>query len=144
MWSLHLCTTESITWIEVDALLARLARGLAQVGRQRPHRGGVLGEQAERLDVEGEAGRGPLRPRLGGPLGGQRVVGGVHLDQRKLARVVPQSLFRVAGAGRVPAGVDQRLVGSPRRADPDLPHTGTLPWAREKKPVTGELLSALP
>ncbi len=130
--------------LEVDPVLARLARGLPQVGGQRPHRGGVLGEQAERLDVEGEPVRGPLRPGLRGLLAGQRVVGGVHLDQRELPRVVPEPLFRVGRVRRVPAGVDQRLVGPPRRAHPDLPHTGSLPWPRPRKPVTGELLSALP
>jgi hypothetical protein len=108
--------------LEVDAFLARLARGLPQVGGQHPHRGGVLGEQAEGLDVEGEPVRGPRRPRLRGPLGGQRVVGGVHLHQRELAGVVLQPLLRIAGPGRVPAGIDQRLVGPPRRAHPDLSH----------------------
>jgi hypothetical protein len=112
--------------LEVDAVLARLARGLPQVGGQHPHRGGVLGEQAEGLDVEGEPVRGPCRPRLGCPLGGQRVVGGVHLDQRELAGVVLQPVLRIAGARRVPAGINQRLVGPSRRAHPDLSHNRSL------------------
>ena len=108
--------------LEVDPVLAGLLRGLAQVGGQRRDRGGVLGEQAERLDVEGEPGRGPRRPGRGGLLGGQRVVGGVHLDQRELAGVIPQPLLRRVRLRRIPAGRDQRPVGPRRRARPDLPH----------------------
>jgi len=68
--------------LEADAVLARLGGGLPQVSREHPHRGGMLGEQAERLDVDGEPVRCPCRPGRRGPLAGQRIVGGVHLDQR--------------------------------------------------------------
>ncbi len=120
--------------LEVDPVLARLARRLAQVDWQRLDRRGVLREQAERLDVEREPVRRPLRPRRRGLLGGQRVVGGVHLNQRELPRVVPQPLLRRRRGVRVPAGLDQRLVGPPGRANPDLSHNVCLPWLGPWKP----------
>src|SRR5580704_10181732 len=112
--------------LQVDPLLARLVRRRAQVGGQGRDPGGVLGEQAERLDVEDEPGRGPRRPGRGGLLGGQRVVGGVHLDQPELPRVVAQPLLRRVCLRRIPAGGDQRPVRPRRRAHPDLAHTRSI------------------
>src|ERR1700733_4524726 len=82
----------------------------------------MLGKQAERLDVEREPVRGALGPGRGGLLGGQRVVRGVDLDQRKLARVEPQPLVRRVRLPRVPAGGQQRAVDPRRRAHPNLAH----------------------
>jgi len=48
--------------LEVDPFLPGLSRGVPQVSGQCRHPGGVLGEQAERLDVEGEPLRRPVRP----------------------------------------------------------------------------------
>ena len=44
-----------------------------------------------------------------------------------------EPLLRIAGVGRVPAGVDQRLVGPPRRAHPDLTHAGSCPMAAARQ-----------
>ena len=112
--------------LEVDPLLAGLGRGLAQVGGQCLDRRRVLGEQPERLDVEGEPGRGAFGPGFGGLLGGQRVVGGVHLDQRELARVVPEPFLRRVRLRRVPACLDQRPVGPRRRAHANMSHISRL------------------
>src|SRR5829696_932544 len=65
--------------------------------------GGVAGEEAERLDVEDEVGRGALDPQAGLLLAGQVVVGGVDLDDRELGGVEAQTGLGVAGALGVPA-----------------------------------------
>ena len=85
----------------------------------------MLGEQAERLDVEGEPGRGPRGPRRRGLLGGQRIVGRIHLDQRELAGVIPQPPFRRVRLRRVPARIDQ----GPVRPRPGLLALLVGPWA---------------
>jgi hypothetical protein len=58
-------------------------------------------------------------PQLSGLFGGQRVVGGIHLDQAELAGVLAQPLLRRVGLRRVPARGDQRPVGPRRCAHPD-------------------------
>ena len=80
-------------------LPGRLLHRRPQVLGQRGHPRGVLGEQAERLDVEGETLRGPVRPRGRGLLRGQRVIGGVHFHQRELARVVAEAFFGLFASG---------------------------------------------
>src|SRR5918997_5825171 len=71
----------------------------------------MVGEDRERLDVEGEARRRPFLPRARHHIGGKEVVGRVHLDKRELRRVVAQTLLRVARPLGVPARAQQRLVG---------------------------------
>ncbi len=93
--------------LEVDPVLSGRRRGRGEVGGQRGDPGRMLGEQAERLDVEGEPGRGPRGPRRRGLLGGQRIVGRIHLDQRELAGVIPQPPVRRVRLRRVPARIDQ-------------------------------------
>ena len=114
--------------LQVDPLLAGLLRRRAQIGRQRRDPGRVLGEQAERLDVEDEPGRGPRRPGRGGLLGGQRVVGGVHLDQAELAGVVTQPLLRRVRLRRIPA--DRSASGPSTTPCPPGPR----PYSKHRKP----------
>ena len=127
--------------LEVDVGLAagRLLHRRPQVLGQRGHPRGVLGEQAERLDVEGETLRGPVRPRGRGLLRGQRVVGGVHFHQRELAGVVAEAFFGVVRLGRVPARLDQGLVRPRRRPDPDISHNSSLSAARWRAAATGSV-----
>ena len=120
--------------LQVHPVLPGRTRRLAQVGRERPDRRRVLGEQAERLDVEGEAGRRAVGPGPSGLLGGQRVVGGVHLHQRELPGVVAQPLLRVVRLGRVPARLDQRPVRPRRGTHPDLSHAPDLPGSAALNP----------
>jgi hypothetical protein len=49
LWSLHLCTTESITWIEVDALLDN---GLVVVVQRMPLASKKRGPFMPRLDLK--------------------------------------------------------------------------------------------
>src|SRR5262249_44633269 len=57
------------------------------------------------------------------PLGGQRVVGGIHLDQGELAGVITQPFFRRVRLPRGPAPLHQRPGRPPRPAPPDPPPT---------------------
>src|SRR5260370_41619922 len=83
----------------------------------------MLGKQAERLDIEGESGRGPRGPRRSGLLGGQGVVSRIDLDQRELPGVVPQPLLRRVRLRRGPARLDPGPVRPRRPAALDLPPT---------------------
>ena len=73
-----------------------------------------------------------LGPQPRGLLGGRRVVGGVHLDQRELPGVVGQPLLRGVRRLRVPARVEQRPVGPGRRA-----HLDRHPWVEVPIAVRG-------
>ena len=108
--------------LQVHPVLPGLARGVAQVRGQRADRGRMLGEQAERLDIEGEAGGGPLGPGPRGLLGGQRVVGGVHLHQRELAA---RNTAAAAPACSPPPDTSRRRSASGRSSRPYLP--GSVP-----------------
>jgi hypothetical protein len=48
----------------------------------------MVREQAEGLDAEDEAGRRAIHPEMRVALRRQRIVGGVHFDDRKLAGIV--------------------------------------------------------
>lgn len=109
---------------------------------QRRHRCRVPGEEAERLDVEGEAlGRGvhPASCRL---RHGHRVVGGVHLDQREAPGVEVEPTGRGVGRAGVPARAQQHLVRPGRRAHLDHTHviqctahrTNRQPLAETRRP----------
>ena len=106
----------------VDARLGRdvLGQRGPQVLRQALGLGRLAGHERVRLDVEGEVGRRAGDPQLGGPSGGQRVVGRVDLDEREPARVVGESLLgRVGALGVEDAGGGHRRVGPRRGPDPD-------------------------
>ena len=71
-----------------------------------------MGEQAEGFDVEQEAGRRSCRPERRIALRRRRIMGGVDLDNGKLAGVMGEP---IGGGPRGPriegAGFDQRAVG---------------------------------
>jgi hypothetical protein len=71
-----------------------------------------MGEQAEGLDVEDEAGRRAVHPEMGVALRRQCVIGRVDLDDGELAGIVDEPIrggLRVGGIEG--AGVDERPIG---------------------------------
>ena len=72
----------------------------------------AMREQAEGLDVEEEAGRGSFHPEVRVALRAQRIVGGIHVDNRKLACIVGEPVGSCLDAWWIGgAGVDQRPLG---------------------------------
>ena len=81
----------------------------------------MLGEEAKRLDVENEIGRGPLHPETRGLLGGRGVIGGVDLDDGEAVGIEGQPFLGghlLFGIEHV--GLDQGGVGPRAGADSDL------------------------
>ena len=105
-------------------LLGQRPECFADVLRQHLGRRLVLGEEAERLDVEDEGRRGTLYPQIGHLRSRQGVVGTVDLDQGKVRGVVAKPPFGSAGALRIEQpGIDQGLVRPGGGADEDVTHT---------------------
>jgi hypothetical protein len=111
---------------DVEALLVAVLGGdlVEEVLGESLAAGGVAGEEAERLDVEDEVGRGAVDPEAGLLLAGEVVVGGVDLDDGELGGVEAQARLGVVGALGVPAGFEQGRVGPGGGPDPDRSPAG--------------------